>query len=366
MTRFWSRRLPDRLAVLCLISITLGAFLVAGCGDDGDEPATTAAVATTTTTASPTTTADTTSTTASPTTMTSTTTTEADADAGDDTVSVWFSTGDGSNCAEVTRFVRAIGPDADPYRAAFEALVAGPTSEEEAAGASSFFSSSTVDLVDAVQRRDDGLLIVDLADLSLSIPNASTSCGSSALTAQLDATAFQFPDVDRVRYRMLGSCDLFANFLQGECIDRGRNGQDIPVPTEERASGSGCVPPAGDGLPDGRWYGLVDEARSGDLTFDLACWFSGTAAEVAATEDGEESPPPNDYYVRNESDRLRTLPLGDAVDVTWYPDGGDPANVATVGYDQWRTDRDARAFDLAVWLVIENDVVVAVEEQWVP
>ena len=29
--------------------------------------------------------------------------------------------------------------------------------------------------------------------------------------------AFQFPQVDRVRYEIEGNCDTFFNWLQGEC-----------------------------------------------------------------------------------------------------------------------------------------------------
>ena len=45
------------------------------------------------------------------------------------------------------------------------------------------------------------------------------------------------------------------------------------------------------------------------VTFDLVQWFQGDAAARAAAEDGEESPPPNDYYIRNVNPRLRTLPV---------------------------------------------------------
>ena len=45
------------------------------------------------------------------------------------------------------------------------------------------------------------------------------------------------------------------------------------------------------------------------ITFDLLQFFSGDAATKAAAEDGKESPPPNDYYIRNVNSRLRTLPV---------------------------------------------------------
>ena len=138
------------------------------------------------------------------------------------------------------------------------------------------------------------------------------------------------------------------------------------VSTNELAEGSGCTPPSVTDLPDGEWYGVVEGAGDGQLVFDLACWFTGDVAVIASAEDGEESPPPNDYHTRNANDVLRTVDVDAGAPVTWYPDGGDPANVATVTYDQWRSDRESRVFDLAVWLTIEGGIVIAIDEQWVP
>ena len=71
---------------------------------------------------------------------------------------------------------------------------------------------------------DDGLLVVDYDDIRSVIPNASTTCGSMALLAQLTTTAFQFDDVERVRYEIEGSCDTFAGWLQRECMEYSRDG----------------------------------------------------------------------------------------------------------------------------------------------
>ena len=54
--------------------------------------------------------------------------------------------------------------------------------------------------------------------------------------------------------------------------------------------GSGCTPRAGDSLPDGRWFGFVDDAQADQVSFDLACWFTGTAA-AAAAERGRRGEP---------------------------------------------------------------------------
>ncbi|MEX2553572.1 MAG: hypothetical protein WD627_11300 [Actinomycetota bacterium] len=46
------------------------------------------------------------------------------------------------------------------------------------------------------------------------IPNASSSCGSAQLLAQLDGTARQFDEVDRTLYSINGDAGTFYEWLQ--------------------------------------------------------------------------------------------------------------------------------------------------------
>jgi hypothetical protein len=134
--------------------------------------------------------------------------------------------------------------------------------------------------------------------------------------------------------------------------------------SDDLAEGSGCTP--GDGpLPDGEWFGFVTSRSENALDFDLACWFTGDAATQAAAEDGEESPPPNDYYVRNINPVTREVPVGELVEVTFYPDG-DPNNVLEIDYDDWGGMVATRGFELGVWLEIEDGAIAEIHEQWVP
>ena len=71
-------------------------------------------------------------------------------------------------------------------------------------------------------------------------------------------------------------------------------------------------------LADGRhpvYIKTVDPDQQ-TITFDLIQFFTGDAATKAAAEDGEESPPPNDYYIRNVNSRLRTLPVRSDAPIT--------------------------------------------------
>jgi len=144
------------------------------------------------------------------------------------TVEVAF-TVNGGECDDVVAYERQIDASADPIAAAFESLVAGPTIDEEASDAGSFFSAETTGMV-ASAIVNDGVLVVDFDDLRSVIPNASTSCGSMALLAQLSTTAFQFDDVERVRYEIEGSCDTFAGWLQRECMEYTRDGTQPAQP----------------------------------------------------------------------------------------------------------------------------------------
>lgn len=132
-------------------------------------------------------------------------------------VKVFFSTGGGSDCGEVTAFFRDATGVIAPIRYALDQLVAGPTPAEEAQGAYSWFSSATAGSIRSINLRSDGLLIVDFRDVRSSIPGASASCGSEELLTNLTATVFRFAPVERVRFEINGYCDLFYNWLQRDC-----------------------------------------------------------------------------------------------------------------------------------------------------
>ncbi len=145
------------------------------------------------------------------------------------TVQVAFATS-GGDCGDVALFGRSVAASLDPVEAAFRDLVAGPTGDEAARGADAIiFSIETSETVQSVTL-DNGLLSVDFSDFREVIANASTSCGSMSLLSQLNTTAFQFEEVERVRYLIEGSCDAFSNWLQRECTEYTRNGAEAAQP----------------------------------------------------------------------------------------------------------------------------------------
>jgi hypothetical protein len=124
-------------------------------------------------------------------------------------------------------------------------------------------------------------------------------------------------------------------------------------------------------LADGRhpvYLKTVDPDQQ-TITFDLIQFFTGEAATKAAAEDGEESPPPNDYYIRNVNPRLRTLPVGTDAPIT--------VNVLAAGSTGSSTkDVSVTLAELAnyfpnsgtapFWITVEQGQVTKIAQQFLP
>jgi spore germination protein GerM len=179
--------------VLLTATAMLG-LIVAACGDDDDTTAT-----------------DTTS--SEQTTATSTTTSESTSPEGSATFDVYLlpaQTGD--DCSVVIQSEREAQAEGDVGDALAQ-LLAGPTAEEQAQDLRSWFSEETAGMLNSVDI-EDGVAEADFADFSGTIPNASSSCGSAGLLAQLDSTVLQFPEVDEVVYSFDGDRAAFYEWLQ--------------------------------------------------------------------------------------------------------------------------------------------------------
>ncbi|CAN5782151.1 hypothetical protein BH23ACT5_BH23ACT5_16980 [soil metagenome] len=135
--------------------------------------------------------------------------------------------------------------------------------------------------------------------------------------------------------------------------------------TNSLADGTGCTPGTDD-LPDGEWYGIVVDTHDDEIDFDLACWFSGEAAEMAAAGDGTEVN--NDYYVRNVNPQIREIDVADDAVVVWLTNLGSPQDTQETDFATWLTARAERgeSSQPAVWITVEDEEVVLITEQWVP
>lgn len=128
--------------------------------------------------------------------------------------------------------------------------------------------------------------------------------------------------------------------------------------------GSGCDPGHGD-LPDGQWFGTVVDLTPDELELNLACWFIGEDAALAAEEDGEESPPPNDYYVRDTSAGTIRVGLAPEASTLIHRDGSAEGVSGTVD-DLITAGEERGGFPYGVWIEVVDGAAVSVHEQWVP
>jgi hypothetical protein len=182
--------------------------------------------------------------------------------------------------------------------------------------------------------------------------------------------------------RPIATALLIAGLVVAGCA---RSQPDQPPPPASQppavtaAPGPKASAPAGEPitsqpvvLPDGRHpvrITTVDPDRR-TITFDLIQFYWGDDATREAAKDHQESPPPNDYYIRNVNPKLRTLPaLADAPITT---------NTLTAGYTGsatknirlplWRLAIVMQATHNSppFWITVDHGQVVRIAEQYIP
>jgi type II secretory pathway pseudopilin PulG len=109
------------------------------------------------------------------------------------------------------------------------------------------------------------------------------------------------------------------------------------------------------------------------LTLDYIQFLGGAEAAAAALAHGDESPPPNDYYIVNDNPKLREFPIqpGITVRVVMNDDGtvGDPGGYA-MSLADWlaKITGPTKAPFLAnfYWVTITDGTITAIEQQYLP
>ncbi len=152
--------------------------------------------------------------------------------------------------------------------------------------------------------------------------------------------------------------------------------------TEASSSVEPTTPPADSGTPavstaeDGKHFAyiktVVDKNGGTYLTVDYAEMLTGKAAADAAKAAGQESPPPNDYFISNTNAKLREFPVDTSINVTLTstsegvkPEGytvpfGDFENIfnkVTAGPDLTRQP---------FWITIKDGTITIIAEQYLP
>ena len=217
--------------------------------------------------------------------------------AGRATVKVYLHKGPADNPAQVVAVTRTVPLGGGMPAAALTQLLAGPTAAERKAGYWSFFSSETSGMLRSAQI-SNGVARADFRNFSTIIPNASSSFGSAALLAELDATLKQFPHVQSTVYSFNGDVAAFYEWLQR-------------VPP-------GVLPAGGTGAAAAASAFLRQVAGMTDLVAGEVRHTGTGAADVGLRPDSDTGP-------------VTTVTLRQQADGTWVPAG---AHTAAIRIDQ--------------------------------
>ena len=146
------------------------------------------------------------------------------------------------------------------------------------------------------------------------------------------------------------------------------------APVSATPTAPSASPPAGQSdasssqpvvLVDGRHpvYLKTVEPHQQRITFDLVQWYGGADAAREAAKDNLEAD--NDYYIRNTSSRLRTLPVLAAATITVNQLTGSnhavPVSLAKLSTWFPRTGPGPM-----FWITVRDGHVSQISEQWVP
>lgn len=115
---------------------------------------------------------------------------------------------------------------------------------------------------------------------------------------------------------------------------------------------------------DGKRYFIIDKVE----------FLTGDAAIEAAVEDGNadfdyetgEYYVPNDYYIVNNNPIIRTYEISESAGIKIYSYGMNDYSLASASYSEFKDGVNSVDYGVLCNIYIENDVVVKVEQQYVP
>jgi hypothetical protein len=145
------------------------------------------------------------------------------------------------------------------------------------------------------------------------------------------------------------------------------------TPSQTSASQSEA-PSSTPAMDDGRYFVFVKKLHGtppdATMTFDLAYFLTGDAANEAAAENGDETPVPNDYYIVNDNPRLRTMPVSPTVQINAI-DWTNCCEPTSVPYTDWAASlthpTDALlGTQVPYWITVTDGQIVTIEEQYLP
>lgn len=134
-------------------------------------------------------------------------------------LALFFSAGDGTDCAQVQEVSRTVPAGADALEESMALLLAGPTEEETAAGITTGFGETTAEALRHTYI-EASIAYIDMVNFSEDHQNWSASCGSQQLLAQLDQTVeANAPTEVEICYSFDGELSPFYEWLQAVVPD---------------------------------------------------------------------------------------------------------------------------------------------------
>jgi len=206
--------------------------------------------------------------------------------------------------------------------------------------------------------------------LGIAIVGVSGCSGQRASTATLQA------ELDAANAEKQAAVDKAAAAQQElDALKASQSASASAEATKPAGSSSGTSTPAK--VVTVKQFSFVTKVTEGStnkITADYAQMLTGKAAAKAATAHGDESPPPNDYYIVNDNKMLRKLSVkgGIKVTVTSNADGTADPSGHTVSFAKWASyysapDEGNDTIRTApYWLTIKNGVVTAISQQYLP
>ena len=127
-------------------------------------------------------------------------------------------------------------------------------------------------------------------------------------------------------------------------------------------------------LEDGHHFVYVTSASrledgTSEVEFDLALFYVGERAEQEAAERDDEVV--NGYYIVNDNDRLRTLPLAEEVEVDYIPVDAC-CDLQSGDVNAWleavleTNPTDYGGTDVPWWFTVDGGEIARIEQQYLP
>jgi hypothetical protein len=217
------------------------------------------------------------------------------------------------------------------------------------------------------KRGDSGAMAAIVLILALALMATACSLGGTDTTVAANTTAA--PTTTEVSETTATTAGQTTTSVE---VTTTTAGPESTVTTEELSSAETV-------LYDGSIRAMgriaeVSEDGARKIKIDYVEWLTGEEARQAAIDAGELGPDedlPNDYYIRGGDVDIREFAVSDSVAITTASRGGGEGEPATwAEFMSWFGGSPPSGTeylrDMPWWIVREGDVIVKIDEQYVP